>query len=329
MATFIVLQALVAVVSIVKPVWLDLVEIRGVPLLLQKPDLTGTFAAAGAIFLSLRPELVKARWLRRGLILVLVSCVITLGSRAATVGMLSALALIWVSGRRGFLLVPAITGFLGLIFLLTLAPLVSERFVSVQEEFASILDFSGTHSYNTDFGEEKRADNRFRLALWQSMYEQTVHDNWVLGKGFGYDFIPTFEREFNGGHWEGLRSAHNYFVTAFGRLGALGMLVMSGIVFCVVRHGVQAALALRRGETTDTQPLSFWCLGLVIMVSGTFGVVMEGPMGAIPMWSFFGFALAADDRRKLLAAEEAKLQLPAIEVVPDTRRRPLAQPTAA
>ena len=326
LVAIIVLQATVATVFILKPEWFDLIEVHGISPLLQKTDLTGTFSAMGVIFLALHPELISIKWLRKALVLLLIACVILLGSRAATVGMLATLPLIWISKRRGFIAIPSLLMVSGLLFVLTIGPLVSERFSSVHEEFASIFDPTGTQHFGTAFGEEKQADNRFRLALWQSIYDQTVHENWLVGRGFGYDFVTTFEREFGGGHWEGLRSAHNYFVTTFGRLGVVGCLIVLGIVFCTVKHAVQAALTLRRGETNDTGALSFWCLGIIIMVSGTFGVVMEGPMGAIPLWSILGLALASNDQfaleQKTVAAESAH-EVPVPHLMPSPLPRPV------
>lgn len=323
-----ILQAIVAAVFIISPETIELVQIRGVSPISQKSDLTATFSAVGLIFLALHPGIVVPKWLRAGFVLLLTADMVLPGARAAVVSVFAALPFIWLARRRGFLLIPCLVAGFGILGVFAAGSLLPERVISVRDQVVSTIDVSGTQHYNTDFGEEKQADNRFREVLWRSIYDQTTQDNWLLGKGFGYNFIPIFEREYGAGRWEGLRSAHNYFVTVFGRLGLVGFLIFVGIVIEAIRQATRSALALRRGETHDISALSYWCCALIMATSGTFGVVMEGPMGAIPFWSFLGMALATDDRR-ILAAKKNEAVVPLVlqvrESRPATRRPSMAR----
>ena len=240
------------------------------------------------------------------------------GSRAALVALGGALALTWAAARRGFIAVPLVLGILGITMIFIFGANSTGYLGAVRDQFVSIVDVSGTAHYQTERGDEKQADNAFRRALWDSIFRQTLQEGqWPLGKGFGHNFLPSFEQEYRKGSWDNLRSAHNYYVTVFGRLGLLGFGLFVAISFEIVRNGLRTALALRRGERYDHQALAYWCAVWVILISGSFGVVLEGPMGAIPFWSFIGLALASDDRHRL----EARAEEPAVALIEPVRER--------
>ncbi len=323
--TFFVL-AVVAVVAIFEPEWLDLVTIRGLSPLYQKLDITATFCSLGILFILIRADLVRSRWAGLAAILMLVVSMSLTGSRAALVALGGALTLTWVAGRRGFLALPMVFGALAVAAVLVFGADSTGRLASTRDQLISIVDVSGSYSYQSDLGEEKQADNRFRRALWDSIYRQTVQDNaWFLGKGFGYNFIPAFEDEYRAGSWDTLRSAHNYYYTVFGRLGLLGFGTFVAITIVMVQYSLRTALALRRGERHDSQSLAYWCGAWAILISGSFGVVLEGPMGAIPFWSFMGLALASDDRKRIAAKAEETEAL----VFETPRGRPMPRPALA
>jgi hypothetical protein len=295
-----VFLAIIAPISVLEPSWLELLQVRGAPLLAQKGDLTATFSAVAVFALLLRPEMLPPTLLRRGIIAVLLACIALLLSRSTMVAMMCAFVLAWVTGIRLFRFYAPLLALLGVITLLALSLMPEGTTTAeVQDQALSMVDVSGSYSYQTELGNQKSGDNSFRRALWLSFFNQTVRDNqWLLGKGFGYDFLPQFEEEYQGGHWEALRSAHNYYVTVFGRMGAVGLGLMLAITAVMARGGLQAAAALRRGEITDARVAVYWCGAWIILVSGTFGVVMEGPMGAIPFWTLTGLALGCDPRIK-------------------------------
>ena len=105
----------------------------------------------------------------------------------------------------------------------------------------------------------------------------------------------------------GLRSAHNYYPTLYGRMGIIGILVFLAITWQVLAGGVRAALAVRAGWL-PLEDLSYWCGAWAVLVSAVVGVVLEGPMGAIVFWSFLGigtrYVQAARAERQHLLEEE-------------------------
>ena len=326
--TFILLT-FVSVVYLVKGEWLEGITVRGAPLLIQKGDLTATFSAIGIFFLSLHPEMIRSVLLRRAIIATLLTCLALIIERAALVALIFAFIIPWVARYRGFRIYPIVFGLVALISLMSISLLPSDNAAAkIQDQVLSMTDFSGSYTYQTSFGDMKAADNDFRRVLWKSFYDQTVQSNqWVFGKGFGYDFIPQFEVEYQRGRWEGLRSAHNYYISVFGRLGITGFLLMLGITWYIVRGGLQAALAYRRGELEGTRVMVYWCGVWTILASGTFGVVMEGPMGAIPFWTFLGLALGADPRIRSYS-DRVKAADP-LPIGPAYKEEPVAVPFRA
>lgn len=312
------LQTIVSVVAIVRPDWLEVIEIRGVPLLTQKGDLTPTFSAMGLLFFFLRPDAFGSKWLRRTVIIVLLLTIILAVSRAALVALAISSLLLWLAGQRRFFAYPVAMAATGLFCLLAASVVFqdsaqTERVMEVQEKLASIVDFSNSRAYSSAMGEMKGANNEFRTALWHSMVDETLADNPVFGKGFGFDFITRFEQTYGRGRWEGLRSAHNYYVTIFGRMGAVGFAVLLTLTALIAQGGLNAAAAVRRGRL-GLDVLTFWCCAWVILIAGAFGVVMEGPMGAIPFWLMLGLAVAGSRAsEEALRRESVPVALPLLE----------------
>ncbi len=299
------MQSIIAVLMTWWPEALDSLEVRGVSVLTQKGDLTPTFAAMGLLYLSLRPDVARPAWLRRLIILVLLVCLAFTPARAAIVALGFGLLLPLFAVPRRLFVYPAIFVLTATTALFVAGEISDNSRVKVtEEELMSIVDFSNSFHYETDVGDMKGTDNDFRRELWRSIFKQTIDDNeWIQGKGFGYDFIPRFEKEYNKGSWDTLRSAHNYFVTIFGRAGAVGLALLLAITFMVVRGGLKTAARLRHGELHDNRALSYWCCAWTLLASGSLGVVMEGPMGAIPFWSFLGLACAYDAELAPLRAD--------------------------
>jgi O-antigen ligase len=160
----------------------------------------------------------------------------------------------------------------------------------------------------------KADNNEFRRAFWNVMVNETTATNPVFGRGFGYDFRPHFEVAYGRGEWEGLRSPHNYFVTVYGRMGLVGLGLISIIAALIVRNALSAARAARAGRIT-MEDFSYWCGVVMLLIAGTFGVVLEGPMGAIPFWTFLGLALSAPSVSRL-----PQRDMPSDERTPELHR---------
>lgn len=268
---------------------------RGVPLIYFKGDLVLTFMTVSALLLALfvRPAQRRWAWPLAGLELLYV-----LGgaNRASMLGMFAALAWLAFSTQRRFVLLQAAL-FAGALFLLCGAALLLEnnlaqqKFAGLVERVASLGDLRGVGNYVSDESNMKGDNNRFRTVWWRAVIDETMEVNPAFGLGFGYDLTRNFLREFNPDMAEEFtaRSPHSIAVSAFGRMGFAGLAVF--LVFCAV-------LALRtwramRKVTTEPHTLGLWACAWVILVSACFGVVLEGPMGAVVFWTLLGLANAA------------------------------------
>ena len=306
MGVAVALQAVVSVIYTVSPEYLQTAfSIRGAPLFFQKGDLTMTFSAVGVFFLANRTRIFGLKWLRTFLLMVLVVCTGLSIVRAALLAMACGCVLLFLSGQRrvfAYLAAGVVAGAIAIMFVTAAGSSVSDsrQLALFKDKVASMLDLSGKYQYQTDLGTMKGDNNEFRRTFWKVMATETTTSNPVFGKGFGYNFLPQFEAYYARGAWDGLRSPHNYYVTVYGRMGAVGLLVFLAITVVIVKNAVRAALLVRAGRLSPAD-FSYWCAAVVLLVSATFGVVLEGPMGAIPFWTFLGLAA----RQTLKAKPEA------------------------
>ena len=113
----------------------------------------------------------------------------------------------------------------------------------------------------------------------------------MLGLGFGADlahgflleYYPTGDTDFTA------RSPHNIFMTTLGRMGLLGTVVLLSIYWTQGRITARVAREARTNPARQdamTLQAAVW----VVLVSACLGVVLEGPMGAIPFWILLGLA---------------------------------------
>ena len=289
------LQAVITLVYTVRPEFLQTsFVIRGAPLFFQKGDLTMTFAAVGIFFLANRTRIAGLKWLRVALLIVLALCAALSIVRAALLALACGSLLLFLAGQRRvfvFLGGGIVAAAIAVMFVTAAGGSVADspRILHFKDKIASMVDLTGRYEYQTDLGTMKGDNNEFRRTFWKVMATETTKSNPLFGKGFGYNFLPQFEAYYARGSWEGLRSPHNYYVTVYGRMGAVGLLIFLGITFVIMKNAVRAALLVRAGRLAPAD-FSYWCAAVVLLVSATFGVVLEGPMGAIPFWTFLGLA---------------------------------------
>ena len=86
-------------------------------------------------------------------------------------------------------------------------------------------------------------------------------------------------------------------------MGLVGLLALAALV---------AALAVRtwramRNPLTARTSLGLWAGVWTIFVSACFGVVLEGPMGAVVFWSLLGILNASEPDDSSVAPEEPTL----------------------
>lgn len=289
----------------------------GVPIIFVKTDVAGGFMAAGALWFVCRHAATGGLgWL--ALTTIALGGVATCNSRAAAVATLVGVA--WLAALRLWrplrtLLILIVVGIVGLAVHAVAAPrpFSATPFYRLYESASSVLDVSGTRTYRTADLSDKPENNQFRLVWWQTIVDRTTADSLWLGQGFGSDLAADFLRIYYADSADDFttRSPHNILLTIFGRMGLVGLLAFLCILAVAAWQTVLAGRRERTGTSAD-QPLPYWLGAWAIFTSACFGVVMEGPMGAIAFWTFLG-----------LANTVTSAPVPATEEEDTTKRAPL------
>jgi hypothetical protein len=281
----------------------------GTQLIFYKDDLIAAYLFAGFFIVFSTPRLNA----------MLRNCVATLSyglaftiqsSRAAIVG-LALTSVCWsLAGRRKPLGLQAIIVTLVGIGLLSLALVSSKgledsRIFSLYEHVKSITDVTGTTRYRSADREHVGDNNRFRAVWWRAVAEETLESNPAFGLGFGADLTDRFLRSYQldlGGDFN-VRSPHSIFFTVLGRLGIVGLVAWLAVVLSILFRAVRLIRKVARDD--DALPaLGFWSVSLILLASSAFGVVLEGPMGAMPFWTALGLANGSTHR----ACQEAEVE---------------------
>jgi len=160
----------------------------------------------------------------------------------------------------------------------------------------SLVDWDGQATYTSHRAADSGDNNRFRLVWWRMVIEETTRHHLWWGQGMGADLATPFAEAY----WWHLppdftaRSPHGYAITIYGRLGLVGVVLLLTIGFMIVTSLWQS-IRLTRQAGTPHASLAWWTFAAIIAASACFGVVLEGPMAAIPFWTMLGVA------RELLA----------------------------
>lgn len=273
--------------------FLDSLAIRGFPLIFFKDDLAGNFMAMGSLLFFVRyEEHRKLRWLV--LSLALAGLMLTTNSRSSMVGLAVGALWLGLAGRWRFAGTLTISALAAAVVLVFVAHIEGESWRQtplhrVYERVISIADPLGQHAYQTEDA-FKGDNNLFRMVWWRTSIAETLDNNRWFGLGFGYDLAAGFVRQYLPEATEEFtaRSPHNVLITVFARMGLLGL---AGFVAVIAALTVRTWRALRSGETLFAAG-AWWCAGWVILVCACFGVVLEGPMGAVVFWTLLGVANA-------------------------------------
>lgn len=295
LATFAVLPV-TAALSEAFPEAMMALTFRDIPIILYKDDLVGTFLFAG--FLLLIPpagqtsRLTKLRWV---LAVFSLSVGLMQLSRAGMMGL--AVGALWqgLAGRWRPARTIAATMFAGALGLAVLGQFkdsdVSQtKAFGVYEQVISIFDVSGTGSYRHSETADSGDNNRFRIVWWQTIAADTMREGPLFGLGFGHDLARNFLQVYNPLEEDfTARSPHSILFTTLGRMGLIGLLVLMAVYFLVAVETRKVVRWVRRGDAPASL-LTLLSACWVILVSSCFGVVLEGPMGAIPLWIMLGLA---------------------------------------
>ncbi len=273
------------------PYFLTRLTVQGVPLIYYKGDLVTTFLGIGSllVFHWARGRQRFWAWPLSAAMFVLVAVG---DNRSSLLAVAVAGGLLLLARRWQYAVLQTCVGAIGLAALLALSTLfgnswAEKKIDGLTDRMVSLADVTGSGRYESQESFNKGDNNRFRLVWWRNVVEETWATNPVFGLGFGADLARGFVQEYypEAGEEFNTRSPHNIFVTAFGRMGAIG--VLTWLLFCVVLV-VRAWRAMR--HTGDPVLWSLWSGALAIVVASTFGVVLEGPMGAVIFWTLLGLA---------------------------------------
>jgi O-antigen ligase len=272
--------------------FLNVLLVRGTPLVFFKGDLAGTFMAVGAVMFFLRFEERRSLW-SLALSLVLIATVVTTNNRASMFGLVVAAVVLTTAGRWRFALFQTAAGAIAVVIILLTAQLRNESWrqtplLDMYERVLSIADPQGRRSYSGETTFNKGDNNLFRTVWWRTCIDETLANSPWLGLGWGFDLAQPFVRVYypEGGDDFSTRSPHNIIVTIFARTGVTGLLPFLAILAVIAQR-------TRRALRTGTMPTAgLWCSIWVIMSSACLGVVLEGPMGAVVFWITLGLAAA-------------------------------------
>ncbi len=275
---------------------------RGVPVIAIKNDLAGTFAAAGAMYAAVRwTGLRQARWTLA--LVVALGLALYIVSRAAFVGMVVAV-LVYMPGAR--LKIARALGVLLVIGALVATVQVAgdgrswkdTRLYDVYEHAVSLADVTGSRAYEGLESGDTGDNTQFRLVWWRLLIERTLAEAPLTGSGFGADISGEFARDYLGagaGDFTA-RSPHNVLLTVFARSGLAGLLPFLAFAALFLndlwRRRVPPGAPDGQASDDAVRDAALGCAALVIFVSACFGVVLEGPMGAVVFWILLGTATA-------------------------------------
>ncbi len=295
------------------------ITLHGYPLIWQKGDLTATYLALASFFFFLQPARGLARLFLRSLAMLFFLGILVVTSRAAIFGYAVAAALA-IAARRSQLVIAQVTA--AVVALIIAAALQfgqvdrqNTELKRVTDKLESMTDISGSHSYHGEVGDYSSANNQFRMVWWQSVFDETMRKGPIFGLGFGYDLAASFIKNYYSNLYENFeaRSPHSIWLTMLGRMGLMGLIVFTVIVFLIIRDAFRAARKVAHGEAPPNS-LAFWTGALIILGSASFGVVLEGPMGGILFWSFVGLAASQSET-------VATKKVPVVTAEPEVRPR--------
>jgi hypothetical protein len=297
--------------------FLNVFTIREVPLIFYKADLAGTFMAMGAVLFFLRFE-ASRRWWDLAISLALILEMLAGNNRASMLGLVAATVFLLVAGRWQLAAAQALAGATAIASIMLGALLTDTSWqqtpvYGLYERVVSLADPQGLRVYESDDAANKGDNNQFRAVWWRTVFDETMQGGPWLGLGFGHDLAERFVQQYLPSDSDDFstRSPHNIMLTIFGRTGFVGLglflIVLGSAARCTWR-----SLRMPKGHDSAAH----WCGAWVILTSACFGVVLEGPMGAVVFWTLLGLANAEDTEdsgakvgRAVSAVERPDLEL--------------------
>lgn len=271
--------------------------VNGVPLIYYKGDLGGMFIGVGSLLLYFFAQ-GRQRYWAWPVSAVMFIFVAAGGNRAAMLGLVIATLLLVFARRWHFAAWQGAAVAVALAGAVTLAVVFNNTWAEnklhgVADRLKSLADVQGVANYESEDSFNKGDNNRYRLLWWKNVVIDTWEGNPVFGLGFGHDLAKSFAQEYNpeGSEEFGVRSPHNIFLSVFGRLGLVGLAVWSAFCAVLLRETWRSL-----HHDADGMLWALWCSLWVILIGASLGVVLEGPMGAVPFWTLLGLAHQPPDK---------------------------------
>jgi hypothetical protein len=150
----------------------------------------------------------------------------------------------------------------------------------------------------------------WRLAWWNALVDDVGSsvETTFFGRGFGANLTEPLGFQPDPTNPRLVRSPHNFLLTLLARTGLVGLALWLGAMMCwLIPVARNIRTAARAGRHTDADYV-LWLTAypLAIMVAALFGVVLEGPYGAIPCYILLGMSLRAAE--SLAVATEQDVQ---------------------
>jgi hypothetical protein len=296
--------------------FLTRLSFRGVPLLFYKDDLVAAYLFAGFfLFQTVRSWTPALRGMAAASGYAVVFMIDS--SRAALVGLAVtcgwwALARRWEPWRLQAILIPAGISVLAFLAVVRATDVRQSRLFAMYEHIVSIADVTGTRTYESEDRAFVGDNNRFRLIWWRSVADEAWAANPALGLGFGHDLAARFIQNYNiamQGDFSA-RSPHSIAFTAFGRMGLVGLAAFLFLTAAMVRR-TWLLVSVVRYDDAALPVLGWWSVSWVLFTSACFGVVLEGPMGAVIFWTALG--AASHGTAALVVKADGKPAEPAME----------------
>jgi hypothetical protein len=137
----------------------------------------------------------------------------------------------------------------------------------------------------------------WRLAWWNALLEDASSSvqRTLVGRGFGADLTEPLGFQPDPTNPRLLRSPHNFVLTLLARTGVVGLVLWLSAIACwAVPVLLKIRAAMRHGRHADADYVLWLTVyPMAILVAAMFGVVLEGPYGAIPCYLLIGMSLRA------------------------------------
>lgn len=143
----------------------------------------------------------------------------------------------------------------------------------------------------------------WRMLWWQRLVDDVATQNPLFGLGFGQSlgvYNPLLVGD-DQTKWP-IRSPHNFNLTVFARMGIAGL--AAWLLILVLGPGVLFVRLWKNGfrryryRGARKEELLFWLIMLLASWgNASFGVLLEGPVLAVPFWFALGFAMSRSIER--------------------------------